>query len=132
MSVERLASVGPGYVEWWDEPERNARLYRHLSCDEGNTPWIVPLDDSRSPTGPTQECARCCCIVPLRWRGLDENASRIETIAENFHEMYELLAPASGYETRSESRVLWERVPEPNRELMRSVVADLLERGIIR
>ena len=55
-------------IEWWEEPERNARLYRHVGCDEGDTPWIVPLDDSVSPTKAMQECDRCSEILPLKPR----------------------------------------------------------------
>lgn len=46
-----------------------------------------------------------------------------EDIARRFHETYERLAPDFGYETRSESAVPWEDVPERNRLLMQAVVA---------
>jgi hypothetical protein len=59
-------------------------------------------------------------------------APEVETIAREFHETYEQIAVEQSYETRPESRVPWEQVPEPNGELVRSVVADLLERGVIR
>ena len=52
-------------------------------------------------------------------------------IAAAFHEAYERLAPEHGYETREESAVPWEQVPEQNRALMEAVVADLLKQGII-
>ena len=52
-------------IEWWDEPERNARYYRHIGCDEGDRHWIVPLDDCPAPTREDRECARCALIVPL-------------------------------------------------------------------
>lgn len=44
-----------------------------------------------------------------------------ERIAARFHEVYELLAPDHGYETRSASAVPWADVPEPNRSLMIAV-----------
>ena len=48
-----------------------------------------------------------------------------ETIAREFHEAYERLAPDYGYETRRDSAVPWEEVPEKNRLLMAAVVHDL-------
>lgn len=53
-------------------------------------------------------------------------------IAESFHEAYERLAPAYGYQTREASAVSWQDVPAPNRALMIATVTDLLERRIIR
>jgi len=54
-----------------------------------------------------------------------------EAIAREFHEAYERLAPDHGYETRVESAVPWEDVPEDDRGLMCAVVEELLERGVI-
>lgn len=48
-------------------------------------------------------------------------------IAARFHEAYERLAPDFGYDTRPESAVPWEDVPEANRLLMRAVVADVFD-----
>ena len=53
-----------------------------------------------------------------------------EEIAQRFHEAYERLAPDFGYETRPESAVRWDEVPETNRELMIAVVAELREQGV--
>lgn len=55
----------------------------------------------------------------------------VDAIAREFHETYERVAPTLGYRTRSDSAVTWEDVPEVNKQLMRCVVADLLERNII-
>lgn len=55
-----------------------------------------------------------------------------ETIARAFHEAYERLAPEWGYKTREASAVPWEDVPAQNRCLMMEVVAELLDRRIIR
>ena len=44
-----------------------------------------------------------------------------ERWARLFHETYERLAPTFGYETRRESAVPWEDVPEDNRRLMTAV-----------
>jgi hypothetical protein len=54
-----------------------------------------------------------------------------EELARRFHETYERLAPSFGYETRSESAVPWDAVPEKNRRLMVAVCAELL-RGASR
>jgi len=41
-----------------------------------------------------------------------------ESVAKLFHEAYERLAPAFGYETREATRTLWENVPERNKRLI--------------
>lgn len=46
--------------------------------------------------------------------------------AQAFHEAYERLAPSFGYETRKESAVPWEDVPENNRALMTAVCAEVV------
>lgn len=56
---------------------------------------------------------------------------RDEYIAMRFHETYERLAPAHGYETRKASAVPWDDVPEQNRGLMIAVVRSLLEEAVI-
>ncbi len=57
---------------------------------------------------------------------------RDEVIARAFHETYELLAPSFNYQTRSESAVPWDEVPQANRRLMRATVMTLLHDGTIR
>lgn len=54
-----------------------------------------------------------------------------EEIAHEFHATYERLAPRFGYKTREASAVDWRDVPEQNRNLMISVVHDLLRRTVI-
>lgn len=49
-----------------------------------------------------------------------------ESVAKLFHETYERLAPAFGYETREGTRVPWEQVPERNKHLMIATVAEVL------
>jgi hypothetical protein len=49
-----------------------------------------------------------------------------EQLAQRFHETYERLAPAFGYETRKESARPWAEVPEQNRRLMIAVCAEIL------
>ena len=46
-----------------------------------------------------------------------------DELAQRFHEAYERLAPSFGYETRRESAVPWEEVPENNRRLMTATAA---------
>jgi hypothetical protein len=55
-----------------------------------------------------------------------------DRIASAFHEAYERLAPGFGYKTRDASAVPWEDVPNDNKRLMRAVVTDLLNQGVIR
>lgn len=50
----------------------------------------------------------------------------VRELTQQFHEAYERLAPSFGYETRSESAVPWDQVPEPNRLLMEAVVAEVV------
>ena len=49
-----------------------------------------------------------------------------ESVAKMFHEAYERLAPAFGYETREATRVPWEKVPERNKRLMIAATAEVL------
>lgn len=50
-----------------------------------------------------------------------------EELAQAFHETYERLAPIFNYETRDESAVDWEDVPESNKQLMIAVVSEIRE-----
>lgn len=58
----------------------------------------------------------------------DRAMSKQERLARAFHEAYERLAPSFGYETRRDSAVPWEDVPEPNRSLMIAVAGEVLAR----
>lgn len=49
-----------------------------------------------------------------------------EDLARLFHETYERLAPEFSYETRPDSAVPWEAVPERNRALMVATCAEVL------
>ena len=49
-----------------------------------------------------------------------------ESVAKLFHETYERLSPAFGYETREGTRKPWEEVPERNKRLMIAVTAEVL------
>lgn len=48
-----------------------------------------------------------------------------EGLAKLFHTTYERLAPEYGYETRKDSAVPWEKVPEKNRKLMIAVCEEI-------
>lgn len=50
-----------------------------------------------------------------------------EQLARSFHEIYEKLAPQFNYETRKDSAVPWENVPENNKKLMIAVCAQILK-----
>jgi len=54
-----------------------------------------------------------------------------ETVARNFHEYYERLAPEYGYKTRKASAVPWEDVPPENKALMIAVVRSLISDAVI-
>ena len=56
---------------------------------------------------------------------------RAEVVAREFHEAYERLAPQYGYDTRTDTKVAWEDVPNENKALMIATCRDLLERHVI-
>lgn len=62
---------------------------------------------------------------------LDEIRHMAEELARQFHEAYERLAPSFGYETRKESAVPWDDVPEQNRSLMVAVCAEVLSDRVL-
>lgn len=49
-------------------------------------------------------------------------------IAQQFHETYERLAPAFGYQTREDSAKPWADVPQRNQDLMIAVARELRAR----
>lgn len=51
-----------------------------------------------------------------------------EELAKKFHETYERLAPEYGYETRKDSAVPWDNVPERNKNLMIAVCTEILKK----
>ena len=53
-----------------------------------------------------------------------------ETLARTFHETYERLAPDFGYETRAESAVPWEDVPDANKRLMVAVCESVVSAAL--
>ncbi len=62
-----------------------------------------------------------------------ESLTEAQGLARRFHALYEAMAPNFGYETRKESSVPWDDVPEPNRGLMLAVAKVLLsEMGVGR
>lgn len=60
-----------------------------------------------------------------RVRALQDGLRDPETLARKFHEAYERLAPDFGYETRRDSAVPWEDVPEQNKALMIATVGEV-------
>jgi hypothetical protein len=76
-------------------------------------------------------CAMCGEEYPNpKWQtGHDGSAvqpSAALSLAQQFHEVYERLAPQFGYETRKASAKPWADVPENNRKLMEAVCAEIL------
>lgn len=59
------------------------------------------------------------------------NHPRTETIAKEFHRLYEGLAPEHGYTTRKASNVKWEHLSPKNKNLMLAVVDTMLKQGTI-
>ena len=57
----------------------------------------------------------------------EDEAEAFEAIAKLFHQTYERLAPDFGYETRRESAVPWEAVPDNNRKLMTATVRGVVD-----
>ena len=58
-----------------------------------------------------------------------DRVANAEWLARRFHEHYERLAVACGYETRPESRVQWADVPGQNRTLMVATASAVLHEG---
>ncbi len=50
-----------------------------------------------------------------------------EQLANRFHDLYEEMASQYGYETRRDSSVEWENVPDNNKQLMIAVCRRILE-----
>lgn len=107
-----------------------------LLCPECGHPGPhIPLGSGLYECG-DPECGEDCGMVfetpDERAEETRPSAVRAEAIAREFHGAYERLAPNHGYETRVESAVPWEQVPDNNRALMTAVAQELLDRGIIR
>jgi hypothetical protein len=51
-----------------------------------------------------------------------------EELARFFHETYERLAPQFQYETREDSAVPWDEVPDDNKRLMIATAAEVLRK----
>lgn len=105
----------------------------------GHAYGIIDTDQPR-PTviarcGGPRLCKTCsreaATPQPAAQPGGPDQSSPAEQVARAFHEEYERLAPYFGYETRQESAVPWEQVPEQNRALMIAVAGSLLGKGTI-
>jgi hypothetical protein len=94
---------------------------------------LIRWSAHRLIAGDAEAVARLILAQLAHKHGLAPPGSRPPgEVARAFHEAYEDLAPSFGYETRRESAVPWEDVPEQNRRLMEAVAARLLEQGAIR
>lgn len=79
---------------------------------------------------PVEEIAKAealvkCLVESFSTAQLEKIDGTPEELARRFHETYERLAPSFGYETRPESAVAWEDVPEANRRLMIATVREV-------
>lgn len=96
------------------------------------------LDVYMIPGGPPlPQMYRADAILGVPALGLHMDAApspgrTAEDVAQQFHEAYERLAPAHGYQTRDASAKPWSDVPEQNRGLMVATVQDLIDSGTIR
>jgi hypothetical protein len=101
------AQRASGVIEWWDDPDVdnegtkgfNTRYYRHLGCDEGNAPWLVPQDGAPPPEG-DRECARCCGIFPLAQKLNAVQISALQEVADGQIPDGTILLPAGLLEWR--------------------------------
>lgn len=71
-------------------------------------------------------CGGFFFIAEIKYGGI-AITSTAQTMAMNFHSIYEKLAPDFSYETRKESATQWELVPKNNKELMIATCAELLK-----
>ena len=94
-------------------------------------PWEGRMD------GYCDDCswARCdtsysVCPATVRQPASEPASELVDVMAlggaQVLHEAYERLAPDFGYETRRESAVPWDEVPENNRRLMVAVAGEVL------
>jgi hypothetical protein len=77
-------------------------------------------------SGYCDDCGNTLCVCGVTNNFIATNA---EPIARRFHETYERLAPSFGYETRPESTVPWEYMPE--HALLVAVVTELLSDDVL-
>lgn len=89
-------------------------IFPQIDLASGLRTGMAILNDSvRKAVGESEPFAKEFGIIP-------------EQIARKFHEFYEEMAPDFGYKTREGSAVLWEEVPETNKNLMRAVCDRIL------
>lgn len=98
-----------------------------LICDELNIRRRTPM---QRPTPGTEEFETEDLDREWQRRKLSKSALKIDPLllAQLFHEEYERLALHLGYQTREDSRVPWEDVPETNRSLMIATCRSVLSR----
>ena len=83
------------------------------------------MSDNFVHTGTASGGASTCSQPERDAAILADSDTDAEQLARRFHETYERLAPSFGYETRKDSAVPWESVPEKNRKLMIAVCAEI-------
>ena len=53
-----------------------------------------------------------------------------DDLAKFFHDTYERLAPEYSYKTKKETAVDWDKVPENNKNLMKAVAQEVIDKFI--
>jgi hypothetical protein len=111
--------------DWW----------HGFECHKCKTVFDVRVEGEVVQLG---RCPRCAEMCELRGRWMADDGgfgSRADKslifatpqeLARQFHESYERLAPHFDYETRKESAVAWDKVPDKNKQLMFAVAAELI------
>jgi hypothetical protein len=129
--VTRVAQATPEHIRIFKLFKRYqvARLLRpsmgedlYFAALRGHSVELTPLGQFYWHLARGQLLGNSLQPVPSRRRMMPD----AETIARFFHETYERLAPAFGYETHEATRVPWEEVPEQNRQLMIAVASEVL------
>lgn len=113
-------------IELAEQPSPRATVPRILKMDQSLLrAWVTRIDHSVS-TAPRRHLMAQSDAEGVPWN---------IAVARAFHENYEALAPSFGYETRKESAVAWEDVPDQNKMLMVAVVTTLFDdlgNGLLR
>jgi hypothetical protein len=157
MSMRRLSLLAlKGFNVWYEDPENkilfNATLgsiITHLklrrAVKKQNLAKVVAHSISALIYGAVgfairlrqidrkkMEALQKSAIYMENGKSRAENADAVASIAQQFHETYERLAPSYGYRTRLESAKPWDQIPFSNQSLMKATVQALLRKGVIR
>jgi hypothetical protein len=125
---DELAALGRSVLDQERGTRTLASFHLHmLDSGDWRASWYVVHDGPEAIVG-ADETERTRAIERYLAHKALQRSVDDEQLARMFHEEYERLAPEHGYETRRDSAVPWEDVPERNRRLMVATVAAVLER----